>query len=104
MDPKKLQDALLDERYGEGADQDSQGPGYEAAREAFDELNELLALSEAEPPRPGFDTRFYARLNELKGEGKKTQGFVQKYLSRTFWWLAPAGALAAALLVMRWPW
>ena len=58
-------------------------------------LDQLLAEEQDLPPRPGFDTRFYARLQELKAGGARG-GFA----SRLRWGLAGllgAGAAAVAL-------
>ena len=97
MDQKKIQDALLESRYGEGADADVNAPEFQAAKSEMDALDAMLALSEDEPPRPGFDTRFYAQLEEMKREADEAPSWSKKLL----WWLAPAGLAAAALLVVQ---
>lgn len=97
MDQKKIQDALLESRYGEGADADVNAPEFQAAKSEMDALDAMLALSEDEPPRPGFDTRFYAQLEEMKREADEAPSWSKKLL----WWLAPAGLAAAVLLVVQ---
>lgn len=57
-------------------------------------LDDLLAADADQPPRPGFDTRFFARLEEQKAAAEK----------RPSWWrwsvVGLAGAAAAAGLVV----
>ena len=42
-------------------------PGSDGAKDAA--LDRLLSVDDGEPPRPGFDTRFFARLEEQKRQG-----------------------------------
>lgn len=94
MDQKKIQDALLESRYGEGTDADVNAPDFQASKSEMDALDAMLAFSEDEPPRPGFDTRFFAQLEEMKREAEEAPSWSKKLL----WWLAPAGLAAAAAL------
>ena len=97
MDQKKIQDALLESRYGEGTDADVSAPEFQAAKSEMDALDAVLAFSEDEPPRPGFDTRFYAQLEEMKSGAHEAPSWSKRLL----WWLAPVGLAAAALLVFQ---
>ena len=58
-------------------------------------LNALLSLDEDAPPRPGFNTRFHARLEELKAQ-ESSPGMLDRLKAARFW-LAGAAACAAAL-------
>ena len=97
MDRKKIQDALIESRYGDGAGADLNGPEFEAAKSEMDALDSLLSLSEDEPPRPGFDTRFFAQLEEMKRESQEAPSWMR----RLTWILAPVGLAAAALVVVQ---
>ena len=97
MDQKKIQDALLESRYGEGTDADLNAPEFQEAKSEMDTLDAMLALSEDEPPRPGFDTRFYAQLEEMKREAEEAPNWIR----RLMWVLAPVGFAAAALMVVQ---
>ena len=97
MDQKKIQDALIESRYGDGAGADLNGPEFEAAKSEMDALDSLLSLSEDEPPRPGFDTRFFAQLEEMKRESQEAPSWFR----RLVWILAPVGVAAAALVVVQ---
>jgi anti-sigma factor RsiW len=67
-----------------------------AALDAHDgALDSWLALSEAVVTRPGFDTRFFARLEQEKSRAR------QRRWLRWAWALVPAAAAAAALLWLR---
>jgi hypothetical protein len=66
-----------------------------------EQLDGVLALNEAATPRPGFDTRFFARLEEQKREhvparGAKAAGRVRRWL----WGIVPLTAAAALGLVL----
>ena len=63
----------------------------------MDALDSLLSLSEDEPPRPGFDTRFFAQLEEMKRENEEAPSWFR----RLAWILAPVGLAAAALVVVQ---
>ena len=97
MDQKKIQDALIESRYGEGTSADLNGPEFEAAKSEMDALDSLLSLSEDEPPRPGFDTRFFAQLEEMKRESQEAPSWIR----RLMWIMAPVGVAAAALIVLQ---
>lgn len=58
-------------------------------------LDALLSLDQHTPPRPGFNTRFHARLEELKAE-ESSPGLLDLLKAARFW-LAGAAACAAAL-------
>ncbi|MDD9932870.1 MAG: hypothetical protein OXT09_04665 [Myxococcales bacterium] len=100
--------ALDTSRYGDTdrAGEPGAKPAVEQARahvegctecEAFAEraaaLDRMLALDEPQPPGPGFDTRFFARLEEER-QSRKRRG-----LWRWTWALVPAGVAAAVALV-----
>ena len=97
MDQKKIQDALMESRYGDGTGADLTGPEFESAKSEMDALDSLLSLSEDEPPRPGFDTRFFAQLDEMKRESQEAPSWIR----RLTWILAPVGLAAAALFVVQ---
>ena len=60
-------------------------------------LNALLFLDEESPPRPGFDTRFFARLEEVKTIEQTP--LITRLLSPFRIW-ALAAAVCAAVLVL----
>ena len=97
MDRKKIEDALIESRYGDGTGADLSGPDVEAAKSEMAALDSLLSLSEDEPPRPGFDTRFFAQLEEMKRESQEAPSWIR----RLTWILAPVGLAAAVLVVVQ---
>ena len=62
-------------------------------------LDAFLEL-DREPPvlRPGFDTRFYAKLEELKQT--KTDSRIESFIRKFQWWFAGAMAGATALVLV----
>ena len=75
MDRNEIDELLIEERYGGGESNGSpQGPDaelYQQAKTEADVLDGMLAWSDDEPPRPGFDTRFYARLKDVQEQPEK---------------------------------
>ena len=61
-------------------------------------LDAFLAADEPASPRPGFDTRFYAQLNELKSQ--ESQPPLRQLLSRARWWFAGAAVTCSAVLTL----
>lgn len=86
---------LATSRYeGQGAELDAHLTACDACRTAASRVSALDTLLDGdlpEEPRPGFDTRFFARLDELKRE---------KPASKLAWWwyLVSAGSAAALAL------
>jgi len=70
---------------------------------ASERLDALLQLDQPVEPRPGFDTRFFARLAELKASGEERQTFrrspIASWLGQWRWVLGGL-SLACAVLVM----
>jgi predicted anti-sigma-YlaC factor YlaD len=70
----------------------------EAFKHNTSALDAFLAVDEPASPRPGFDTRFYARLNELKTQ--QSQPTLRQLLSRARWWFAGAAVTCTAVLTL----
>ena len=100
MDREDLDELLIEERYGgepseplEGADQEQ----YVQAKAEADMLDGMLAWSDDEPPRPGFDTRFYARLKDVQEQPDVEDS---SWIDRLIWLLVPIGALVLVAITL----
>lgn len=104
MNCKDLQQALIDARYSkqpltsEVETHLRSCPACEAFKRSANALDTFLAVDEPAPPRPGFDTRFYARLNELKAQESPSN--LRQLLSRARWWFAGAAVTCTAVLTL----
>ena len=100
MDRKDLDELLIDERYGGESSSTPDGVEaefYSEIKAEADVLDGMLAWSEDEPPRPGFDTRFYARLKDVQEEPEaEDTGWVERLL----WLLLPIGALVMVAITL----
>jgi hypothetical protein len=86
---------------GVSAEVNSHVRGCEQCRALMEQhgaLNALLALDQPHRPRPGFDTRFFARLKGEHEAARKKRGLWA--LKMWLWALVPAAA-GVALLVAR---
>lgn len=102
----QVREQLAGRRYGQVLSTDAHGhrdvcvvcQGFACAGE---KLDALLSLDEPQEPRPGFDTRFFARLAEVKAAEA-----AQPKASLWRWWLVglvPLGAAAALVLLIQRP-
>jgi len=99
MDRKELDGLLLDERYEGNATSENEvdDAAYAEAKSEFEALNSLLEFSEDEPPRPGFDTRFYAQLKDVQQTPEPEEA---NWLERLVWLLLPIGALVVVAMTI----
>ncbi|MEE8409167.1 MAG: hypothetical protein V3T05_06160 [Myxococcota bacterium] len=87
---------MIDDRYGAvalEADAQAHVDGCDACRghaADVERLEQALARDADQEPGPGFDTRFFARLEEAKSKGQRG------WLSRFRWSLAGGSLVAAA--------
>ena len=100
MDRKDLDELLIDERYGGESSSTPDGVDvelYSEIKAEADVLDGMLAWSEDEPPRPGFDTRFYAQLKDVQEEPEvEDAGWIERLL----WLLLPIGALVMVAITL----
>ena len=110
MQCTEIQEALLEAQYNSqplasGVQKHvASCDACQALHAASQNLDEILALDN-EPPalRPGFDTRFFARLEEVK-EAEANKG-LKGFFGKFQWWItgAMAGATALALVMITQP-
>jgi len=93
---------LLDAgRYGDAAALDAAAPHIAECAECrvygerAERLDRLLSVDEAVEPRPGFDSRFFARLEELKA--LRSHGWLRRF---RWYALSLTAAAAVAALVL----
>lgn len=102
MTCKDLQEALTDAQYSEQPLTSEleahlrSCASCEAFKHSASALDAFLAVEEPAPPRPGFDTRFYARLNEVKAQESRPN--LRQLLSRARWWFTGAAVTCTAVL------
>ena len=110
MQCTEIQEALLEAQYNSqpmpSAMQEHviSCDACQALQAASQDLNAILALDNAPHAlRPGFDTRFFARLEELK-EAEANKG-LKGFFGKFQWWItgAMAGATALALVMITQP-
>ena len=101
MDRNEIDELLIEERYGGGESNGSPlGPDaelYQQAKTEADVLDGMLAWSDDEPPRPGFDTRFYARLKDVQEQPEVEDS---SWVDRLIWLLLPIGALVLVAITL----
>ena len=105
MQCSEIQEALLEAQYNsqllptQAQDHLLSCSNCQALQNASESLNAFLELDK-EPPalRPGFDTRFFARLEELKQT--QTDSGIQSFIRKFQWWFAGAMAGATALVMV----
>lgn len=103
----EAQEALLGQRYGGATPTDvaahvSTCPLCATAAQRATALDAILALDPDEPPRPGFDTAFFAHLDAVKqSTASRKVGWRGAWAA---WALAGACAVLLGLLALRHPW
>ena len=97
----EIDELLIEERYGgDKPEKALQGAGaelYNQAKAEADQLDGMLAWSDDEPPRPGFDTRFYARLKDVQEQPEEEDS---SWVERLIWLLLPIGALVLVAITL----
>jgi hypothetical protein len=105
---EELREALLQARYGATAEHAEQaahlascGACQQFAR-AQAKLDNVLARSENMSAGPGFDTRFFARLEAEKSSGVHARKAARSRRSWLWWSLVPTLTAAAATALILW--
>ena len=107
MQCNEIQEALLEAQYNSQPmpsgmqEHIASCDGCQTLQTASQNLDSILALDNESPAlRPGFDTRFFARLEEVK-EAEANKG-LKGFFGKFQWWItgAMAGATALALVMI----